>query len=618
MCGIAALFAVGNTFDGQAIVPMTRDVAHRGPDGEGFVALGGPSGGAALDEVSLDAPAARLALGHRRLSILDLSEAGRQPMRRGALWLTYNGEIFNYVEVRDELHRLGHRFDSDSDTEVLLAGWQQWGPGCLQRLRGMWGFVLVDSSAKKAWLCRDRMGIKPLYVRRAASAIGVASEIKQLAHLGSLEPDDDAVAIYLQTGFENPRRTFFRDVEPVPEGTFRTLDLERGTLGAPEPYWFPENVTADISDPTEAARQLETVLRDSVTIHLRSDVPVGCALSGGLDSSAVAALVAQQGARLETFSAVFPGFRLDETRFIDTVVAHTGARSHRVSPTPAELLADLDRFLWCHDEPVGSLSQYAAYAVARLTRSAGVPVTLNGQGGDEVLGGYWQTTFAALSALRREPWQLLKQLAPVLAPGGNRELFAQVPAMLKRYVSRLRPDVDVRLRRRPSVDAAPALKVLQMSERERRVYELRELTLPRLLKWDDRNFMAFAVEGRYPFLDHLVIERCLRFDRKTLFVAGWTKEPLRRALDGQLPNEIVRRRGKIGFETPQHQWMNGALGAAIDAVVQRPSPLYRWVAQADAQQLARKARRRGSREALQAMVRLFLVDRWLRTKGIDR
>jgi len=613
MCGIAALFGAPRTLDAAAIVPMTRKVAHRGPDGEGFVALGG----ARLGEVGLDNRSAVLALGHRRLSILDLSEAGRQPMRRGGLWVTYNGEIFNFVEVRAELEKLGHRFTSDCDTEVLLAGWEQWGPGCLQRLRGMWGFVLVDTARRRAWLCRDRMGIKPLYTRRVGDRLGVASELKQLGELAALVPDTDAVAMYLQSGFEDSHRSFFEGVDPVPAGTYRVLNLDDGALAAPEPYWFPERVRPDVDDAAEASRLLDTLLFESVRIHLRSDVPVGCALSGGLDSSAIAAHVCAQGARLEAFSAVFPGFGLDESPFIDAVVAHTGARRHTVAPTAAELLADLDRFLWCHDEPVGSLSQYAAYAVARLTRLAGVPVTLNGQGGDELLGGYWQTTFATLAGLRSRPLELVRTLAPALGRGGNAEIFFQAPAMLRRYAARRRPGAHVKLRIPPSRPTSPALGMLDMTDAEQRVYELRELTLPRLLKWDDRNFMAFAVEGRYPFLDHQVIEGCLRFDRRALFVAGWTKEPLRRAMESHLPASIVRRRGKVGFETPQHQWLGGALGAAIERFVDRPSPLFRWVEPGDARRLASAARRRGSREAVQAMVRLFLVDRWLRTKGID-
>jgi len=612
MCGIAALFALNDRFDARDIVGMTNLVAHRGPDGEGFVALGGKDFG----EVPLADKKARLALGHRRLSIIDLTDAGRQPMRRGNLWITFNGEIFNFVEVRDELKALGAKFETSSDTEVLLAAWEQWGPACLDKLRGMWGFVLVDVAQRRAWLCRDRIGIKPLYLLRSPGALAIGSEIKQLGRIGPLVPDDDAVAMYLQTGFEDANRSFFADVEPVPAGTFRTLSLDTGVLSAPEPYWFPERVVADVTDAQEASARFSELFRDSVRIHLRSDVPVGCALSGGLDSSAIAAVVAEEGANLETFSARFPGFALDESKYIKLVVEHTGGKPHEVRPTAAELMADLDRFLWCQDEPPGSLSQYAAYAVARLTRNAGVPVTLNGQGGDEILGGYWQTTFAALAAQRREPLKVLRQLVPALLPGGNAEVFAQAPTMLRRYAARKRPGTQVPLRRAPTGDSAPALRVLQMSERERRVFELRELTLPRLLKWDDRNFMAFAVEGRYPFLDHKVIEGCLGFKNEALFVAGWTKEPLRRAMLGHLPDAIVRRRGKVGFETPQQQWLKGALGKAVDQMAQNPSPAFRWIDPQDAQRLARAARS-GNRELGQAAVRLLLVDRWLRTKGIS-
>jgi asparagine synthase (glutamine-hydrolysing) len=533
----------------------------------------------------------------------------------------YNGEVFNFVEVRHELEALGVQFSTSTDTEVLLAAWERWGAASLAKLRGMWGFVLVDVRQQRAWLSRDRLGIKPLYLAERGGTLAVASEIKQLRAFGALAPDDAAVAVYLQTGAEDLRTTMFADVTALPAGTTCEVDLRTGTRRTPEPYWHPERVRAHISDPAEATQRFGEAFRESVRIHLRSDVPVGCALSGGLDSSAIAAIVAEEGrgtgARLEAFSATFPGFALDESRFIDRVVKQTGAGAHRVEPNASGLMADLDRFLWCHDEPPGSLSQYGAYAVARLTREAGVPVTLNGQGGDEVLGGYWQTTFAGLAAQRRHPRRLARTLLRALGPGGNRELFAQAPAMARRYLSRRRPDGQVPIRFKTERNAAPALRALDMSEQERRVFEVRELTLPRLLKWDDRNFMAFAVEGRYPFLDHHVIETCLSFESEALFHAGWTKEPLRRALTGRLPQDIVRRRGKIGFETPQQTWLQGALGAHVERAIAAASPVHKFVAPRDALRLMARGRARGGREAGQAVVRLFFADRWLRALGAD-
>ncbi len=584
---------------------MTELVAHRGPDGSGteHLALGGgePWG---------------VALGHRRLSIIDLSEAGRQPMvYRDRLWITYNGEVYNYVELRRELEQAGHAFHSHSDTEVILAAYDEWGPSCFERFRGMWGLVIVDVPRRRAILCRDRMGIKPLYFTRRQGMVAAASEIKQFRALpcGRLQADPTAVRRYLATGYEDSATTFFADVQTVPAGTYQVLELDTLELSPPQPYWFPERVEETVTRPEEAAERFRQTLHDSVRLHMRSDVPVGCALSGGLDSSAVAACITSlengegpKGA-LNTFSVVFPGDAIDERVFIDQVLARVPASPHFVVPDADTFIADLDEFLWKHDEPVGSLSQYAGYAVARLTREAGVPVTLNGQGGDEVLSGYWQCYFVHLQRMARRCHLLnvAGHLGGSLLPGGNPELVWQVPGMFKRYLDR---------RRAPSEARGPLAEMERLGEREWRVYEIRELMLPRLLKWDDRNFMAFSVEGRYPFLDHTVIEMCLSFAPGVLYDRGWTKEPLRRGMNGMLPDETLRRRSKIGFETPQDRWLVGPLAPLVDAVIAGDSPAWAYTDPHAARELAADVRRsRGqSLEQHQALLRIMLLDRWMR------
>jgi asparagine synthase (glutamine-hydrolysing) len=256
---------------------------------------------------------------------------------------------------------------------------------------------------------------------------------------------------------------------------------------------------------------------------------------------------------------------------------------------------------------VGSLSQYAGYAVARLTRQNGVPVTLNGQGGDEVLSGYWECYFVYLHRLMREGQYLTAgtHVAGSLLPGGNPELARQAPRALQRFLARRAAPLETR---------GPFDRARALTPQQWRVYEIRELMLPRLLKWDDRNFMAFSVEGRYPFLDHHLIELCLSFAPHLLYARGWTKQPLRRGLERLLPASIRRRRTKLGFETPQDSWLAGPLASLVDDVVKGDSPAWSYTEPLRARTLAARVRtsRGGSREENQDLFRVVLLDRWLR------
>jgi asparagine synthase (glutamine-hydrolysing) len=590
MCGVAALL---RTPRGHAhrdvLAAMIRLVAHRGPDGEGLTLHDGRGD-------LVEGGDWRVGLAHRRLSILDLSPAGAQPMQRGRLWISFNGEIYNHVELRAELEREGATFRSHSDTEVILGAYERWGTDCFRRMKGMWGIVLVDGAARRVVASRDRLGIKPLYVAERDGTIAFVSEPKQLApFLGRLSPHAPAVQAYLATGYEDQRASMLEGVTPLPPATWRAWSLDSGDIAGEGAYWEPERIVPVTADPDEAGVAFAAALRRSVHEHLRSDVPVGCALSGGLDSSAIAALVARESdAELHTFTATFPGEAIDERGHVDAVLATIRAVPHFVTPTAEGFLGELDRFVWHHDEPVGSLSQYAAWCIARLTRAEGVPVTLNGQGGDEVLGGYWQSYFAFLRTLAR-PSGLRRLLGHVAgtAFGGNPELLRQAPVMWRRY----------RARHAAASDAVD--RILSMSPQERRVWEIRELYLPRLLKWDDRNFMAFSVEGRYPFLDHEVIETALTFTPRALYHRGWVKEPVRRGLRDVLPDAVLRRRTKLGFETPQERWLAGPMRAWLEETLPPDARVWRF-----AERPGAAAPR--SEEETQRLFRLAMTERWLR------
>ncbi len=506
------------------------------------------------------------------------------------------------------------------------------GAACFERFHGMWGLVLLDGRRRVAVISRDRLGIKPVYLLQTADWIAIASEIKQFRCLPEvrLTPNADVVHDYLRTGYEREGQSFFKGVVPLPPGTFQEISLEDGKLTPPTAYWFPEQIRASVADPVEAGRRFQQVFQEAVRIHMRSDVPVGCALSGGIDSSAVAGFIRNLGSngshKLQTFSVVFPGTPIDETPFVEQVVAAVGAEAHYITPSAEDFLDDLDRFLEIHDEPVGSVAQYAGYALARLTRSAGVPVSLNGQGGDELLGGYWQSYFMHLRGLFRSGrlFRLGHHFAGALLPGGNSELPRQVPVMWHRYRSRRKTAA-----RAASVSSSGKMAVagstvagsarnriaqwMDMSETERRLHEIRTMYLPRLLKWDDRNFMAFAVEGRYPFLDHSVIELALSFSSSVLYSRGWTKEPLRRGAQGLIPQSIARRRTKWGFETPFMAWIRGPLRAPLANWLAADSPAWDFVSREETKRLAEDVWNRPNcpEETAQMLMWAYFVHRWL-------
>jgi asparagine synthase (glutamine-hydrolysing) len=628
MCGITAILKLSDVACPAAVLDRMRDeVACRGPDDQGSAFFRHCR--SVWAQVPPSCSAWQVGLGHRRLSILDLSPAGHQPMvYRDKFWIVYNGEIYNFIELRAELERLGHVFHSSSDTDVILAAYAEWGTACFARFRGMWGLVILDYIRNELILCRDRLGIKPLYLWEGEGIVAVASEIKQFQHLPGFTARMDPVAAaeYLQTGYEDPRRSFFRDVQPVQAGTWLRIPLDTLTPSAAEGYWLPERVQASVIDAEEAAQLFADKVRECVAIHLRSDVPVGCALSGGLDSSTIAVLINDlkdgQDAPLHTFTCTFPGNAIDEREYANAVLTGIYAKPYFVTPDPTVFLEELNRFTWIHDEPVGGLSMYAGYCLARLTSQAGVPVTLNGQGGDEIFSGYWQSYFLYLRELwnHRQLLTLAGHFAGALLGSGNPTLVHQIPVMLRRYHARRKPPLRLRLHNTEvGIPTGILREILAADGQARRVYEIRTVHLPRLLKWDDRNLMAFSVEGRYPLLDHELIELCLSFAPQTLYKVGWTKYPLRSGLKHKLPSKVLHRRSKFGFETPQDSWLCGALRPTLERWLGSDRPAWQYVAWEDVRRLTEQTWRLNGKhnEPGLALFRIFVFDRWLEIFGVQ-
>jgi asparagine synthase (glutamine-hydrolysing) len=542
MCGIAGL-AGGAPPDRALLARMAATMENRGPDGEGTWA----------DEVA--------GFAFRRLAIIDLHERSNQPMHLGPLHLVFNGEIYNYRELRDELRSLGHEFETEGDAEVLLHAWAEWGEDALDRFNGMFAFAVWHESERALTLAADPFGEKPLYYAEAGGRLVFGSEIKAILQDGSVPAvaDDDAVALFLtRAAMPDLHASFFRGIKRLP-----AAHLLRWRAGEVElrRYWTPGRIEAPraYEDAVERVREL---LLDSIRLRLRSDVPVGTSLSGGIDSSTVVALSAELAGdhRRHAFTASFPGFERDEWRFAAEVAEQAGVvEHHAVQPTAADLLDDLPRLVLDHEEPVGSLSIYAQWRVMRCAREAGVTVLLDGQGGDELFAGYPTAVGFALRSLPRRA--ALRELAE--SPG-RAAFLAQSLAM--DYL----PDPARRLYRRRSATVYAAAEVVAATaprerrlERERNGSPLRrelvaeafDTSLPSLLRYADRSSMAWSREVRLPFLDRRLAELGLSLPAAFLYRRGTTKRVLRDAARGLIPDAVLERKDKVGFEPPQRRWL---------------------------------------------------------------
>ncbi len=626
MCGIAGI--VSSTLGPVGrIVDMVAAQAHRGPDGEGFMLCDGEQARFSADRRAVREAVARVALGHRRLAILDTSAAGIQPMASpdGRDWVVFNGEIYNYRELREELRRAGFAFHTGTDTEVLLAAYRHWGTGCFTRFNGMWGVAIWDGERRRLVLSRDRFGVKPLHFVMLREGIAFASEIKALLQAGLTRPrlHRRVAADFLKWGLVNHGTdTFFADVSAFPAGHFAEIDPDRPDSIRPVRFWtLPLPRPAPSPPPAEAAARFRDLFESSVALRMRSDVPVGSCLSGGLDSSAIVMLAARapepQVGPFRTFTACAADPRYDERRYADAVNRAVGARSAFVLPEETRFLVELPTLVWHQDEPFTTASIYAQWCVMRAAREAGVPVLLDGQGGDEVLCGYRKFyAFYLQQLLRQGAWLRFLAEAALLAARGDRGMLRwregarYLPEWLRRRTSNNDAAVAERFREawnasRPDLGAGEDL-------RERQVKDLTQLSVPALLRYEDRNSMAWSIESRVPFLDYRIAEFAVALAPELKLRHGKTKALMRSALADVLPREILERRDKMGFVTPQELWMRGELGRAI--LTRLRDPASRLDAILDRAGLAARletarARRRDPDPGF--LFRAYVLDIWL-------
>ncbi len=607
MCGIAGLILDEPDPAGPAwLVRMTQRLHHRGPDDGGAVVFG-PQGSPVITRVLADKDEpvtwghmpTRVGLGARRLAIMDLSPAGHQPMSSpdGRVWIVFNGEIYNHGQLRKELSARGVAFAGNSDTEVLLAAYRTWGCDCFERLEGMWALAVMDWGARRVVLSRDRFGIKPLYYARFGGGVAFASEIKSLLSLPGVNRDVNEVRLrdFLSEGLvDHTDETLFENIWSIPPGCWAELDVSvRSALdvnGNMRRYWQP---SFDFADDPDAVFNVRSRLFAAVESHLESDVAVGSCLSGGLDSSAVVSIAhamrtAGDGRASNwsqhTFTAGLPDSPLDETRYAKMVVeACEGLQWHVTQPTGDGLLDDIASLMWHQEQPFGSPSIYMQWAVMGLARATGVTVLLDGQGGDELFCGY--------------EGQLPPYLAHLLSRGrllsfirefrhGHRAGFGTTELASHVFARSLPRTLRNSMRRRMNARRQPWLArelfspsppptmfdTLHMHSVDRlnNAWHTPALSrhlwsillsesLPSLLRYEDRNSMAFSIEARVPLLDRRLVELAMRLPVNHKITCGRSKAVLREALQRTVPAGVLDRRDKIGFSAPTADWMQGPL-----------------------------------------------------------
>lgn len=550
---------------------MLDGMAHRGPDGAGV----------------WRADDGKVVLGHRRLAVIDPTPLGAQPMASadGAAILTFNGEIYNYKELAERLRAEGVAFRSACDSEVLLQAYLAWGEAAIAELNGMFAFCLYDARTRRVICARDRFGEKPLLMAAAGDFVAFASEYKALLALDGVDDDFDEARLLgfvaqPRQGLDDGAETVYSGIRQVRAGEVLKLDVDSLTVSVSR-FWSltPGDKNRNLSHE-DAAETFRDLLTDAVRLRLRSDVPLGSCLSGGLDSSSIVCLSRRllgDDVPYHVFVGRFPGSSADEWGYAEQVATATGATVHTVEPTGEDFLASLDPFMRMNELPVGSASQFAQWRVFETARQAGITVLLDGQGSDEILGGYEQYFAAYLQALRdggdygraREEETAIRARYPLALPDAAMRVKRAFPRMGAGWLARaLDKGSDFRFGIRADIrEAANSPDVAADRLRQALHADCFDGFLSSLLRYGDRNSMAHSREVRLPFLDHRIAEFAFSLGPEHLMGNAMTKRLLRDAMTGVLPDTITQRWNKQGFLPPQDDWMDGALGSRVAEMV---------------------------------------------------
>ena len=562
MCGIAGIIQSNSSgYSKEHLKKMTDALAHRGPDGEGL----------------WQNETGNVLLGHRRLSIIDLSEAGNQPMHYlNRYTIIHNGEIYNYIELKEELQKKGYAFHSQTDTEVIAAAYDCWQELCVDHFDGMFAFAIWDATKKELFAARDRFGEKPFFYFYDGKQLLFASEMKALWAAGiDRIPNQKMLFNFITIGYtdnpEEPGETFFDNIHKLPAASALTYITNKNEIIL-EKYWDidPEEENKKITD-REALDQFNYLLTCSVNRRLRSDVAIGTSLSGGLDSSSIVSLINEQQAanyKSQTFTAVFPGYEKDESAFSKQIADRFGLQQFTTAITADQLADDWEKLCYHHEEPFGSASVYAQYKVFELAKQQDVKVLLDGQGADETLAGYhkyykwyWQELFRNRKLSRSKELKAAREIGVGEKFGFKNIIAAYFPGFAtvtleNQYLLKAIQQEDltkdfVKLQSKEAYYTTPDHFTLNgVLHFNTCIHGLEEL-----LRYADRNSMAHGREVRLPFLDHALVEFIFSLPSHYKIRKGWTKWILRETMKTRLPESITWRKEKIGFEPPQKSWM---------------------------------------------------------------
>lgn len=596
MCGITGIIYTDKYGDPAGIKKMSDAIAHRGPDGEGFLAinsrtrtvtaLAGKKTPVSLPPLENFCGEADVYLAHRRLAIIDLSTSGHQPMSNadGTLWITFNGEIYNYKALRGELSEF--EFKSSTDTEVLLCAYQKWGERCLDRLNGMFSFVIYDKKKNMLFGARDRFGVKPFYYVNDSSFFAFNSEIKGLMALSQVPRNlnHDVASSFLRTGnFVYWEDTFFKTVkELLPAHSF-TYSIDTHSLGIKKYYeldFTDEWQKFDEAKEKEYIQGVKDRILESVRLRLNSDVTAGSCLSGGMDSSSIVCSISELlkkesfsslGAKQGVVTACYDDKRIDESSWARLVSEKAGARWFPVYPKKEELLDDLQDLVYSQDYPFGSTSIYAQYRVMKTARENGLTVMLDGQGGDELFTGY--TPYYSMfyreanknhdktllaneqEYIKNTPLQSMPKMHVGLMPLAIRIGRTILPRPARQAILHFMPGIDP-FHKYINVTGKTWQDINYSTLNQMLHAYITVISLPELLRYEDRNSMRFSIESRTPFADDInLIEYVFKIPSVYKIHNGWSKYLLRESMKGIIPDAVRLRTDKIGFATPEYEWL---------------------------------------------------------------
>lgn len=552
MCGISGIFNFdGAPVDENRLKAMNNIIHHRGPDGQGVFTEG------------------NVGIGSTRLAIIDLREISNMPIydAKKRFVIVFNGEVYNYIEVRKELIQKGHVFQTDSDTEVVLNAYMEWGEDCLHKFRGMWAFAIWDKQEKTLFCSRDRFGIKPLYYYKDDNRLIFGSEIKQILDCGvDKSVNDETIYDYLVFHFiDHTENTFYKNITKLQAG--HKFTIKNGQFKVSRWYNLPENNV--MQDTRNLYSDFYDLLYESVNLHLRSDVEVGSCLSGGLDSSAIVCIMHEilhnegKPEIQKTYTAAYDDPLIDERPFVEEVIKQTGSTGHYLFPDINGFMADIDRMTYHQDEPYTGATVFAQWSVFKKIHETGIKVVLDGQGSDEMLLGYFSFFPFHLKRNLLNPIKFISEfLGGVNTSNLGFSKFTQnliyfntgsvrYRHVLKNSRAFVKIDFIEAHRRRDLFNDMIAATSLEAN----RLSNVWNISIPSLLRYEDRNSMAFSVEARIPFLDHKLVEYVFSIPLDKLIQKGWTKDVLRKSLKGRIPESIRMRKGKLAFSVPQKKWL---------------------------------------------------------------